>query len=156
MTAWTEYVYRWHVAVIHFPIALLLTAAAVELVMVVRRRAVSSTSLLLTCCGAAGALVAAGLGWQLATVTRHPGMDQVVFLHRWSGVASAALAVAAVVAGIFALRSGCLGRRLYRTLLMLTAIAILFTAHYGGALIYGEGYFLPGTSSADIDDDEDL
>jgi uncharacterized membrane protein len=157
MTPWTEYLFRWHVIAIHFPIAMLVAAAGFEVVSIFYRRGRAPViSYAMVCCGAAVAVVAAWLGWELAEVTRHPGMDETVRLHRWGGVATAATALMGVIAGLGALRvpASRKFRWPYRALVFIAAALVIFTSLWGGELIYGDGHFFPGTSQEQIDEDE--
>lgn len=155
MIGWIEYLGRWHVAVIHVPIGLLVTGALVEIYGAARRfQSPTVTSVVMSLIGAAGAMLAAGLGWILANHTKHPGSEQLVEWHRWAGITVAALAIITATIGIFALRGRPNLRWPYRSILFITAIIIGLTAHWGGELIYGEDYFaLPGSAAAAEADD---
>jgi uncharacterized membrane protein len=154
MTALLEYLGRWHIAVIHIPIGLLVTAALVEIYGSFRRfQSPTVTAVVMVFCGALGSVLAAWLGWILAGNTRHPDMEQVVEWHRWGGIASAVLAIISAWVGILALRGRTNLRWPFRTMVFITAISIGLTAHWGGELIYGEDYFaLPGSAAADVND----
>lgn len=134
---------QFHPVVIHFPIALLLAAALAELIGLMSsaaywRQAGWYCALL----GAAGAVVAATLGWADAAVTQHPGVEWVVDLHRWLGTATAAVAVLAVVFHILCSRRSRGGFRIaYLVCLFLSAALVGVTGHFGAALIYGLKYF---------------
>lgn len=137
-----EHLARWHVALIHFPIGLLVTAALVEIYGSLRRFSTPTvTAVVMTLCGALGALVASILGWELAEHTTHPDAETVVELHRWGGVAATVLAAVAGALGGLALRGRIALRWPFRVALFITAIIIILTAHWGGELIYGEDYF---------------
>lgn len=150
MTEWIQYLGRWHVALVHFPIGLLITAALVELVGVWRRfHAPTISAFIMVCCGAFAAVVASSLGWILAADTRHPGAEDIVELHRWAGVVTSALALTSAAAGWAALRGRLRFKRPFRILVLITAVGVAVTGHWGGELIYGDDYFdLPGTASA--------
>lgn len=150
MDKWLEYVGRWHVLVIHFPIGLLATAALVEIVALFRKpRRPATTAVILTCLGAAGAIIAAAFGWILASNTKHPDAEQLLEYHRWAGVITASLAFIASILGVLALRKAPTLRWPFRLLLILTAAAVIITAHWGGELIYGEDYFWPTDQSTE-------
>lgn len=136
-----------HPAVAHFPIALLVVAGVVELYRFLRGRKIPGdagyTCLML---GAAGAVVAAVLGWANAD---HAGdfngtQAQVLALHRWLGVG---VAVGSVIMAIIATRSR-LGDALsgikrvafVAGLLLCTALVGL-TGSYGGKLTFGVDYY---------------
>lgn len=150
MEQWTEYIGRWHVALVHFPIGLLITAALVELVATIRGlRAPTVTAVVMVCCGALAAVLASGLGWIRADDVKHPGAEDIVELHRWAGVIASGLAVATAGVGWAALRGKLMFRWPFRLLVFITAVVIVTGAHWGGELIYGDYYFdLPGSDAA--------
>jgi uncharacterized membrane protein len=131
---------RMHPLIVHFPIALLLVAALFELVHVVRpgatqRRAVD----LLLHLGALGAVVAAVSGW-IYTDFEAPRND-LVELHRWTGVAAAALAVCASVLSFLARTRDAGGLVVgYRIALLLMAGVVGFTGHLGGQMAWGADF----------------
>jgi hypothetical protein len=114
-----------HGAAVHFPIALLIFAAA-NAVWASRRRG-SPPSDTAAVVGAAGAILAVVTGWI------HAGDVDDVLLerHRWLGVATAALAVASVIAG--RISQG----RLSTGLLVLAALATVPTGWLGGDMAHG-------------------
>lgn len=150
MSQWLEYLGRWHVALIHFPIGLLITAAVVETVTTARRFQVPSVSaVIMVCCGAFGAVLASSLGWILAGNTNHPGAEETVELHRWGGSVSLVLALLAAGFGWAGLRGRGNFRWPFRMLLLAAAVAVIITGNWGVELIYGDGYFsLPGSDAA--------
>jgi uncharacterized membrane protein len=131
---------RMHPLIVHFPIALLLVATLFELVHVVRpgatqRRAVD----LLLHLGALGAVAAAVSGW-LYTDFEAP-RNELVELHRWTGVAAAALAVCASVLSFVARTRDAGGLVVgYRIALLLMAGLVGFTGHLGGQMAWGEDF----------------
>jgi uncharacterized membrane protein len=133
---------RMHPLIVHFPIALLLVATLFELVHVVRpgatqRRAVD----LLLHLGALGAVAAAVSGW-LYTDFEAPRND-LVELHRWTGVAAAALAVCASVLSFVARTRDAGGLVVgYRIALLLMAGLVGFTGHLGGQMAWGADFLL--------------
>ncbi len=77
----------WHPAVIHFPVALLLTVAFLEFAAVVRRKPIyNASNKILLAVGTLSALVAAPLGWISAGL---PAADDefALTVHRWIGTA---------------------------------------------------------------------
>lgn len=137
-----EYVGRFHVLVIHFPIALLLTAAAGELWTMLRRSTVP-TSAVRPCLwlGAISAVLAAVLGWLHAMEEQGTSLA-LLSLHRWIGTSAGAFAP---VAAILAERDSRRGERtgITRGAILLGAAVVGVAAHYGGLLTYGSGYFNP-------------
>jgi uncharacterized membrane protein len=144
MDNFLHYVPRWHVLAIHFPIALLIVAALIELVCIRRKVSPSRSSVIVACCGALGAIIAAALGWFLAVQMPHSEARELLQDHRWAGVTTAIVSTVAAIFGILALRrTGALRLWVFRILLWVSAIAVILAAHWGGELIYGEGYFSP-------------
>jgi mono/diheme cytochrome c family protein len=133
---------KFHVTVIHFPIALLLTAAAVEAWCLLRRRREPWPPVrFYVLFGAAGAVVAAGLGWLLADASGFGiGSPQLLALHRWLGTGAAAWSV-----GVALLSEWDVYRRRrgwpFRLALWAGAALIGSAAHFGGILVHGEDFF---------------
>src|SRR5258705_13416204 len=82
-----EWISRFHVVVVHFPIALLLTAALAE-AMVMWRGATELVSVARFCVrlGAAGAIGAAALGWTRGSYSGDA--SAILAFHRWIGTAA--------------------------------------------------------------------
>jgi uncharacterized membrane protein len=136
-----------HPLVVHFPIALLLTAAVLELFSVWKPESSGlhfavTVNLIL---GTLGALVAAPLGWIDATQMHfEPDLRPVLAWHRWLGTSVAVGAALTSLARFWAIKSG--SRRVlwtYRALLWLFALLLGITGHLGGFLVYGLDYFSP-------------
>lgn len=131
LAAWAG---RLHPLAVHFPIALLLVAAVAEWVPTGRCAARPMVAL-----GAAGAVVAAGLGWlDAANIRILPEMKEGLFLHRWIGTAAAAISVACAVSSRI---NGPVAQLVYRITLIICAMLVAIGGHLGGELVYGEGYF---------------
>lgn len=131
---WVEYLGRFHPIVVHFPIALLPAAALADLLSHKKNWAqLANAGRFCVVLGAAGALLAAPLGWMTAATAQAPYEPAwLLTAHRWSGVATAVLAGFAAVSG---------AKRIYRTALYAAAIAVIAAGHFGGMLVYGEHYF---------------
>lgn len=130
-----------HVPMVHFPIALLAAAAAGDVWFAWRKhRGIHPTVRFCILFGAAGALVAAGLGWIHAPYSGFGSASRGLLLHRWAGTSAAALAVFTLIA---AERDGRNDRRgrVFVAMLVLTAIAVAVTGHLGGTLVYGDDYY---------------
>lgn len=139
---------KWHVVVVHFPIALLLLAAAAEAGGWLGNRpdwmAFSEGAALL---GAASAIIASVLGWILAGQIKYgPEAQEILWKHRWLGVATAVLSLAVLLFWWFHLKLAQPGkqrnreRRGYRFALFIAAALVGLTGHFGGSLIYGADY----------------
>jgi uncharacterized membrane protein len=136
-----RWVGRFHVVVVHFPIALLIAAAVGELGLMWRRVLVPQP--LVRFCvllGAAGAVSAAGLGWLHAFGGAGADLPQVLFLHRWLGTVVGAWALGTALLSEVDVHSGKRSRR-FRFMLFLGALLVGVVGHLGGTLVYGEDYF---------------
>jgi hypothetical protein len=133
---------KFHVTVIHFPIALLLTAAAAEAWCLLRRRREPWAPVrFCAALGAAGAVCAAALGWLLADVGGYGLVSpQLLGLHRWIGTTAAAWSVGVVVLSEWDVYRGRRGW-VFRAALWVGAALIGSAAHFGGGLVHGEDFF---------------
>lgn len=136
---------RFHPIIVHFPIALLICAAGASVFSRMRGRqdwlhGMARGSLWI---GAAGAVLAVATGWVNATLEGFSGGETDT--HRWLGVATAVLAVTAVIACEFLSRINAVrwqgGRTLQVALLVLVAVLVALAGHTGGLLSYGADYF---------------
>lgn len=136
-----DYLGRFHPLLVHFPIGLILVAAAVELWALPRGEAQPDPrARLCLCLGALAAIFASVLGWARADGGSWSGpLADQLFWHRWIGVGSTALALAAVAAMWVAQRGGSL--RTYRVLLFGGALSLGIGAHFGATLVHGLGYY---------------
>lgn len=140
---------RLHVAVIHFPIALLAVAALFEFAGMQRARgaaadhATNSAADACLALGALAAVVAAIFGWINAAVEpQSRSAAQALFIHRWLGVGVAVVACLTLVGarlGRFAISPW--PRQIVRTGMLISAIGVLITGHFGGSLVHGDDYY---------------
>ncbi|MCP9237778.1 c-type cytochrome domain-containing protein [Lewinella sp. JB7] len=119
---------RFHPLIVHLPIGFLLLAVLLEMWPGDRVRPAIRVAWVL---GAASAVGAAVAGWLLASGGGYGG--DVLFWHRWAGVAVAALAVG----GCFVQQRGGRTAKVYG---ILTAGALTLAGHQGGNLTHGETY----------------
>jgi len=134
---------RCHPLVVHFPIALLCTVVLVDGWRLLRgRRAPGPVVQMLLLAGAAGAVLSAGLGWASASFEKSdPDMLGILSLHRWLGTTVAVLAVVAAALTFPArARKSAPAVWTYRTTLWSCVALVAVASHYGGMLVYGEGY----------------
>lgn len=132
---------RFHVVVVHFPIALLVLAGAAVIVSLLRGRGVRSdvlATLLYT--GAASAVVAAVLGWLHAAGYEGPDAA-LIETHRWWGVGTAAASLLGVGVLLAARRNANSRLRPFVIILvLLSAVVAGITGHLGGSLIFGSDF----------------
>jgi uncharacterized membrane protein len=133
-----------HPLVVHFPIALLLTAAFLEAISVWKKNSpglLSAIAFNLTL-GTLAALVAATFGWlDAAHIGFEPDLQPVLAWHRWLGTT---VAFGSLITTILWFRartnlSTCLW--LYRITLWMLALLVGITGHLGALLVYGLDYF---------------
>ncbi|HEY7423507.1 MAG TPA: hypothetical protein VH682_04625 [Gemmataceae bacterium] len=129
---------RFHVLVIHFPIALLLAAAGELWFSWRKKRGPAPAIGFCVLLEAIGAVVAAGLGW-LHAANGYGASSAVLPWHRWLGVATAAGAVVLVVLSAIGSRRGIRSVG-FRLVLLLETVLVAVTGHLGGALVHGVDY----------------
>jgi uncharacterized membrane protein len=119
---------RFHPLIVHLPIGFLLLAVLLEVWPGERARPAIGVAWAV---GALSAIAAAGAGWLLASGGDYGG--DVLFWHRWAGVAVAVMATA----GYFVQRRGGITAKVYG---LMTAAALTLAGHQGGNLTHGEDY----------------
>lgn len=131
----------WHPAVIHFPIALLLTVAFLELAAFVRRKPLyNASNKILLAVGVVGAFVAAPLGWAGAGL---PSAEDgwALTAHRWLGSAIPFLMFLLwrlkKPAEQAAVRPS---SRLYELVLAVAVAVVLTQAYLGGEVTHGANH----------------
>lgn len=128
---------RFHPAAVHFPIAFLLGAALLEGLWALRGgigALLGPAVLVLARLAALCAPPVALLGWWNAYDAR---ASDTLEWHRWLGVGAAVLSLVVWIAAERAQRSG---RTPLRIALVLAALVTAATGHFGGLLVFGEGY----------------
>jgi uncharacterized membrane protein/mono/diheme cytochrome c family protein len=141
---WLLFVSRMHVVLVHFPIGLIIAAGLIEFVRLraAPQRGRSSTASLCLALGAIGALAAAASGWQLAEL-EPPGraLERTLFLHRWTGVATAGTALLTLGLGYLQAASVSVTLfRAYRIALVLCVLLVSAAGHFGGEMVHGEDF----------------
>ena len=130
---------RLHPMVLHFPVALLLTAAIAEVANLRWRRDwLQQSALALLVLGAGSAVVAASMGLALSVVDGYAG--DILQRHRAFGIA---VAVTACIALWFRLRPPAVvarRRAAYGGALACCVVAVFGAGHYGGQLTHGRGF----------------
>jgi uncharacterized membrane protein len=136
-----EWVGRFHVLTVHFPIALICAGALAEGWFMVRRQSnVSPTVRYCLVVGAAGAAVAAALGWPHAMLGGFgDNASATLAWHRWLGTATAAVAIVTAGVGERDARRGSRSR-FFRVLVFGLALMVTVTAHLGGMLTHGDDF----------------
>ncbi len=144
-TAGLERLLRWlgkfHLLLLHFPIALVLAAGVGEAWSVWQRNPIPSEAVRFCLwLGAVAAIPTAVFGWLFAAAGNGAGSPQLLLAHRWLGTTAA---VALVITAVCAERDARRGVRSWRVWLLLTAGVLItaLTAHFGGLLAQGGDFF---------------
>jgi mono/diheme cytochrome c family protein/uncharacterized membrane protein len=135
-----RWVGKFHLLMIHFPIALILAAGVGEVWSVWRRSSIPSDSVRFCLwLGVLAAIPTAGLGWLFAAAGNGAGSSQLLMAHRWLGTTAA---VCLVITAVCAERDACCGVRCRRTRLLLISGVFMtaLTAHLGGLLARGADF----------------
>jgi hypothetical protein len=131
-----KYAGKFHLMVLHFPIAFLLAGALVQWSEVIRKKGGSAVPILLWF-GAIAAVATATLGWMYAYDSVYFGDDaNLLFWHRWLGTSTAAVALI-----VLSLRKK-LGPKSLAVALTLCAGLVATAAHFGASLSYGSNFLL--------------
>jgi hypothetical protein len=133
---------RFHILVVHLPIALLVAAAIAETWAAWRgTRSPSPVVRFCVLLGAVSAGAAAILGWFHADFGGYGAdMPHELDLHRWLGTATGLWAVGTVLLYEWDARRH-RGSRLSRIAVVAGAILVSAAGHFGGMLVHGEGFF---------------
>jgi mono/diheme cytochrome c family protein len=132
---------KFHLLLLHFPIALLLAAGVAELWSVwTPSPSPSGVVRFCLCLGAAAVVPTVALGWLYALGGHGAGLPRLLALHRWLGTATGLWMIATVLFSEWDARRGV---RSWRVRLMLFAgvLLVVLTAHFGGVLVHGEDFF---------------
>lgn len=129
-----KYVGKYHLMILHFPIAFLLAAMLVQWHGLITGRGDGVVALLLWF-GMFGAVAAAALGWMYAYDSVYFGDDEQILLwHRWLGTGTA------VVTVVVTLASRRLGPKALALALTVCAGLVSAAAHFGASLVYGADF----------------
>jgi uncharacterized membrane protein len=134
---------RLHPVLVHFPVALILTACVAEMLHATRRQRYYSNAALFCITAAAWMALPAFLaGFAAASGETFTGEASGAFaVHRIAGIVTPMLAFIAAGMGQSARRSGQLWEHLvYRIFLAAAALGVAVAATYGGELVYGVDY----------------
>ncbi len=141
MTRLLAWVGKFHVLVIHFPIALLAAAALGELLATWRGSRLPDPAVrYCVLLGAAGAVAAVALGWLHADIGGAGGTSGLLALHRYLGTTAAVWTIGMVW---LSERDSRLARRSmrFRVVLWSGALVVALAAHFGGMLVFGAQFF---------------
>jgi mono/diheme cytochrome c family protein len=132
---------KFHLLVLHLPIALMLAAGVAEMLSVWRGSRVPSQTVLFCLTLAAIAVVpTVALGWLHATAGNGIGSPQLLSAHRWVGTVAG---VWVIVTALCAQRDARLGlrSRSSHVALIIGIALVVATAHFGGLMAHGSNFF---------------
>ncbi len=132
---------KFHLLLVHFPIALMIAAGVGEVRSAMRRERVPSESVRF--CLWVGALVAVPtvvLGWLHAAAGNGAGFPQLLTAHRWLGTSAGLWLVLTAACGEIDVRRGVRGP-LVRFMLAVGIVLMAIAAHLGGVLDRGRDFF---------------
>ncbi|QNF34493.1 DUF1549 domain-containing protein [Adhaeribacter swui] len=131
---------RLHPLAVHFPVTLLCLAAILEIATFRNFTSRLRPGIdLLVLIGAIGAVISALFGWLLAGQEDYAG--ELLAWHRWTGVATAVLGIlAALLLYIIEKQERWAFIKIYRSVLIFTALAVTAAGHYGASLTHGDVY----------------
>ncbi len=136
---------KFHPMVLHFPIALILTALLAEMLALVSGKPIfSQTARLTLILAVLSVAVAVPLGWAAAVSKEYvDDYARMLWWHRWMGTATGILVLmVACLSELSQLRRERTSLRMaYRAGLVLAAGSVAVAGHCGALLVYGLGYF---------------
>ncbi len=139
---------RFHLVLIHFPIALVLVAFALEFRTFKSDETKVSVINLMLGGGAVSGILSVIAGLILADASSFQGAAaEHLELHRWLGIASTVLACVA----FFLSAKTTLPRTVVMAVTALATGGIVATGHFGGVLVHGDGYLLHGDDDAEVE-----
>ena len=129
-----------HPLLVHFPIALVLTAAAAELAAIFwPGRIWHAVGVINVRAGSVSGVFTAIAGWLLAA---SPGVEPTSQLqwHRWTGIAGAVIATLAALLSLAVTKEALGLTRAYRLALFGAALLVAVAGHLGGTLVWGSPF----------------
>ena len=132
-----------HPMLVHFPVALILTACVAEALYVAKKDSYfAAAALFLATAAAWMSLPAFAVGFAAAAgETFTPEFSGAFAAHRIAGITTPMLAFIAAGMGHSTRRSGEVWEQaVYRTFLVLAAVSVAVAGFYGGKLVHGPGH----------------
>lgn len=139
-----DFLGRLHPALVHFPVALILTAVLAEALCVVRRDArFAEASGFMVTVAAWVSVAAAATGFARAgSMSLTPDQAGLFAVHRIAGITTPVLVFLAAGLSEGVRHSGQVWELfLYRFVLLLAAASVIVAGIYGGELVYGARFF---------------
>lgn len=134
---------RLHLLLVHFPIALVISAAVAETVAAISgNHDWHTTAVWNARVGAAFAVLTAFAGWRLA-LDSGVEISPILEWHRWLGTVAAVVALAAAFATSGVVRRGPNSAGMFQVALLSAALLVAAVGHLGGVLVWGAGFLRP-------------
>ena len=135
-----EFLGHLHPLTVHFPVSVLIIAAILELFTLKNYHSKLRAGInVLVAIGAATAVLSVAFGWLLSTSGDYEGSK--LDLHKWTGIATAILALLALLLQyLISRKKTVLIVSAYRSLLFLTAIGVTIAGHIGAELTHGSDF----------------
>lgn len=131
---------RLHPLLVHFPIALVISAAVAEGAAVIFGNPRWHTSAVWNVrVGAAFAVLTTIAGWRLSWEPGF-GTSSPLEWHRWLGTVAAVVALVAAFAPSGALQRGPRAAGMFRVALLIAALLVAAVGHLGGVLVWGADF----------------
>jgi len=138
---WVRLVGKFHLPLLHFPIALLLTAGFAELLSVFRGSRLPSAVVQFCLTIAAITIVpTVALGWVHAWGGNGVGEPQLLAAHRWLGTAAGVCVIGTALVASRDARYGVRSRSV-QVVLAVSILLVVVTAHAGGLMAHGSDFF---------------
>lgn len=132
---------KFHLLLLHFPIALLLTAGVAELLTALRGNRVPSATVRFCLSVTAVAIVpTVALGWVHASGGNGVGDPQLLAIHRWLGTAAGMWVIGTALGAGRDARTGVRSRGVQMALIV-GILLVVATAHAGGLMAHGRDFF---------------
>ncbi|MCH2207303.1 MAG: YHS domain-containing protein [Lentisphaerales bacterium] len=139
---------RMHPVLIHFPIALIITAFFIELLfMLTHRRSLDHAVHTMVIMAAFTVIPTALFGWW-ASQSFHTNdvTFEILDSHKWQGISATVLILLTTWLRLKLVKKRRFENargltKTFRFFLLASVVLIIMTAHLGGSLIYGEGFF---------------
>ena len=135
---------KFHPVVVHFPVALLITAGLAEFLrMLTRKETFGAVTRFLLILGAASAVVAVILGLAAEQGSNYPAaLSAYLSWHRIFGFGTGALSVICLILGEIHIRKQAKRTKwAYRAVLLASMLFVGVTGHLGATLVYGPNHF---------------
>jgi hypothetical protein len=127
------FVGRFHIVLLHLPIGFLLLLAALELVArLPGLKSANASAGYILALTVPASLATVACGWLLAAGGDYD--PELLFWHRWLGVATAALSIVTAILHRLAAGSA------YRLSLLVTVAVLMVSSHYGGSITHGKDF----------------